>query len=562
LLTHSEFADAVKNALRDFVRTDFLACNALLRTRLLTRASSGEATPEALKALLSETAKSLFESERDRRVYRVLELTYFNPAPKQEAAAERLGMSFSTYRRQLAAGVHRLAEWLWQREQEAGTSGAAQNPAAAASVTNMAATVPPARPRLSIVVLPFLNLSGEAGADYLVDGIVDTLITDLSTLLPGSFVISRSTAFTYKGRSVAIRQVGSELGVRYVLEGSILVDTTRIRVNAQLIDAETDEHLWAERFDKERHEILQIQDEIVGRLSRSVGIQLVRSEAMRGGRDRGEPDAIDLVMRARALISDTKRKENAARAIELFQRALELDPMCTNAMIGIALTRIYQVINLYRLEGRDELLDEAEDMIDRAAALVPEHPELLKARGLLLRARGRFAEAIVTTEELIARNPAEPTAYKEMGLNQLYLGETRRAAEWFRRADVIAPRDPERWTWLQGMGRALMQLGDNAGAVAALSQAMDCNPGYLRGKAMLAAAEALAGNHEAAKRYMAEYAAIEPDMTVRRFADQRSSVPAGAVSLTYRQEIGRILEGLRRAGMADDIDLEHEMSSF
>ena len=113
------------------------------------------------------------------------------------------------------------------------------------------------RPRLSIVILPFLNLSGEASVDYLVDGIVDALITDLSSWLPGSFVISRSTAFTYKGRSVPIRQVGTELGVRYVLEGSVLVDPSRLRVNAQLIDAETDEHLWAERFDKERREILQ-----------------------------------------------------------------------------------------------------------------------------------------------------------------------------------------------------------------------------------------------------------------------------------------------------------------
>jgi TolB-like protein/Flp pilus assembly protein TadD len=559
LLTHSEFANAVKDALHDYVRADLLAGNALLRAGLLTRADPREATPQALKALLLETARSLFENERDRRIYRVLELTYFNPAPKQEAAAERLGMSFSTYRRQLAAGVDRLSEWLWQREQEVGTEAHAPAPAAALPVNNVAA---PARPRLSIVVLPFLNLSGEGSADYLVDGIVDALITDLSTLLPGSFVISRSTAFTYKGRAVSIRQVGSELGVRYVLEGSILVDANRLRVNAQLIDAENDKHLWAERFDKERREILQIQDEIVGRLSRSVGIQLVRSEAVRGGSDREEADATDLVMRARALISDTKRKENAVRAIELFQRALELDPLSTNAMIGIALTRIYQVINLYRLEGRDELLDEAEEMIERAAGLLPDHPELLKARGLLLRARGLFAEAIVATEALIARNPAEPTAYKEMGLNRLYLGETGSAAEWFRRADEIAPRDPERWTWLQGLGRALMQLGDAAGAVAALSQALDCNPGYLRGKAMLAAAEALAGNDEAARRYMAEYAAIEPDMTVRRFADQRSSVPAGAVSPIYRQEIGRILEGLRRAGMADDVDLEHEMSSF
>ena len=166
-------------------------------------------------------------------------------------------------------------------------------------------------------------------------------------------------------------------------------------------------------------------------------------------------------MRARALISDTKRKETTAEAIDLFRRALQLDPDCVNAMVGIGLTRIYQVINLYRLEGRDELLDEAEEMISRAAARASEHLDMLKARGLLLRARGRFSEAIVATEALIARNPAEPTAYKEMGLNKLYLGSTQEAAAWFRRADAVAPRDPERWTWLQGLGRALMQLGDD-----------------------------------------------------------------------------------------------------
>src|SRR5262249_8027902 len=151
--------------------------------------------------------------------------------------------------------------------------------------------------------------SQEPGADYLVDGIVDTLITDLSTWLPGSFVISRSTAFSYKGRSVPVRQIGEELGVRYVLEGSMLVDPERVRVNAQLVDAESDQHIWAERFDKERREILQLQDEIVGRLSRSVGIQLVRSEAGRGSRKPEEADAVDLLMRARALISDTRRRE-------------------------------------------------------------------------------------------------------------------------------------------------------------------------------------------------------------------------------------------------------------
>ena len=241
------------------------------------------ATPSALRSLIAESAESLFANERDQRLYRVLDLTYFNPTPKQEAAAERLGMSFSTYRRQLAAAVGRLTDWLWQQEQEQNgreketAGGQTRDPAADAAQ----GPLPSARPPLSIVVLPFLNLSREANADYLVDGIVDTLITDLSSCLPGSFVISRSTAFTYKGRPVPIRQVGEELGVRYVLEGSVLAEPGRLRVNVQLIDAETDEHLWAERFDKERREILEVQDEIVGRLSRSVGIQLVRSEAGR-----------------------------------------------------------------------------------------------------------------------------------------------------------------------------------------------------------------------------------------------------------------------------------------
>ncbi len=561
MLTRFDFGSAVKEALRHYVRTDLLAGSALLHARLLMQSGPGAATPRALRTLLAESAETLFANERDQRLYRVLDLTYFNPAPKQEAAAERLGMSFSTYRRQLAAGVDRLIEALWQQEQDL-REVPAESGLAAGPETGAAAASRSERPRLSIVVLPFLNLSGEAGVDYLVDGIVDTLITDLSGWLPGSFVISRSTAFTYKGRSVPIRQVGKELGVRYVLEGSVLVDASRLRVNVQLIDAETDEHLWAERFDKERREILQVQDEIVGRLSRSVGIQLVRSEAGRAASRRGEWDVEDLVMRARALISDVKRKETVAEAIDLFRQALQRDPGSVNAMVGIGLARIYQVIDLYRVDGRDTLLDEAEEMISQAAAAAPEHLDVMKARGLLLRARGRFAEAVIATEALIGRNPAEPTAYKEMGLNKLYLGATAEAVEWFRRADAIAPRDPARWTWLQGLGRALMQLGEDVAAIDALSQAMDGNPDYLRGKALLAAAEALAGNIEAAERHLAEYNALEPGMTVDRFAQQRSSVPPGAVSEIYRRESERILEGLRRAGMPGEPDIEHELSSF
>jgi TolB-like protein len=181
--------------------------------------------------------------------------------------------------------------------------------------------------------------------DYVVDGIVDNLITDLATHLPGSFIISRSTAFAYKGRSAAIRQVGKELGVRYVLEGAVSAGPSHLRVSVQLINAETDEHLWAERFDKERRDIRQLQEEIVGRLSRSVGIEMVRTEAVRGNAA-GIPDAVDLVMRARAQTNEIKRAENVTRVVELFRQALKSDPDNVDALVGIATMCTYQVLNM------------------------------------------------------------------------------------------------------------------------------------------------------------------------------------------------------------------------
>ena len=325
MLARSDFENAVKEALRHYTQADLLAENALLRTRLLTSSKPGAATPQGLRILLAETAKALFAGERDQRLYHVLDLTYLNPAPKQETAANRLGLSYSTYRRHLAAGVDRLTEWLWKQELEGLRVETVAEQTTGSGTVGEELSVQSHRPGLSIVILPFLNLSQDPSVDYLVDGIGDGLMTDLSRAMPGSSVISRSTAFTYKGRQVPVPQVGQELGVRYVLEGSVLVDPRRIRVNVQLIDALTDEHVWAERFDKDRKDALETQDEIVGRLSRSVGIEMVCSEAARGSAG-NSADVIDLVMRARALVNDIREREGVASAIELLGRALELDP--------------------------------------------------------------------------------------------------------------------------------------------------------------------------------------------------------------------------------------------
>jgi adenylate cyclase len=551
MLTRAEFDAAVKEALRHYIRADLLIDNPLLETRIATTREPKLARVVKLRQVLTEAAETIFADERDQRRRRVLELTYFQPASKQEAVAERLGLPFSTYRRHLTTAIARLSEWLWHEEQallnECTSSKETAEPVQA-DVTEQ----PDERRRLSIAVLPFLNLSQDADLDYVVDGIVDNLLTDLSQALPGSFVISRSTAFTYKGRHVPIRQIGEELRVRYVLEGSVLADAVRLRVNAQLIDARTEEHLWAERFDKERRDILQVQDEIVARLARGVGVEMVRNEG-RHSRSRvsAREDAVDLVMRGNAVASDVGRKERTVEAVALFSRALELDPDNADAMIGIAATRIYQILNQYQTEGREALLDEAEALIERAIDLAADHIGVLKARAVLLRARGRFADAIHADMLVIAVNPGDPAAYRELGLNNLYLGQVQEAVCWFRKADSIAPRDRHRWTWLQGLGRALMLMGQDGEAVEILRLAVHSNPSLSRDRAFLAAAEALVGDIGSAKRHLAEYYELDPGMTVQRFATERSSVPPEAVSPIYLRGLERVLEGLRRAGMPE-----------
>ncbi|HUA77309.1 MAG TPA: hypothetical protein VMA86_06530 [Acetobacteraceae bacterium] len=552
MLTRRDFDVAVKDALRHYTRADRLLENPLLGTGLATGHGARPASVAHLQQVLAEAAQTLFVNERDQKLHRVLDLTYFRPAPKQEAAAERLGLPFSTYRRHLTAGVERITEWLWHQEQDSARHADVAGGSAAIDADADAAAERDVRPRLSIVVMPFLNLSRDPSLDYLVDGIVDNLMTDLSRALPGSFVISRSTAFTYKGRRVSTRQIGEDLRVRYVLEGSVLADAMRVRVNAQLVDARTDEHLWAERFDKERRDILEVQDEIVARLARSVGVEMVRNEGRQGSAEAGEgDDAVDLVMRGNALATDLGQKERAAEAVSLFTRALERDPGNVDAMIGIAATRIYQVVNQYQAAAREVLLDEAEALIARATVLAADHIGVLKAHAVLLRARGRFADAIIADRSVIALNPGEPTAFRELGLNELYLGHAEEAVGWFRRADSVAPRDRARWTWLQGLGRALLHLGRDTEATEALQLALQNNPHFVLGWAFLAAAEALAGNIGRARLHLAHYDELDPGMTIRRFGSERGSVPLESVSGEYLRGHERILQGLRRAGMQE-----------
>jgi TolB-like protein len=189
---------------------------------------------------------------------------------------------------------------------------------------------------LSIVVLPFTNLSGDPSQDYFADGVTENLTTDLSRVRD-SFVIARNTAFTYKGKNVDAKEIGKELNVRYVLEGSVQRDQNRVRVNAQLIDAETGAHLWADRFEEDVADLFKLQDEVVSRLANSLDWALTKAEAEKGARS-ANPDAIDLYLRGRYLMNTffnrprDEGRDMVHQARTLFERALQIDATDVGAL--------------------------------------------------------------------------------------------------------------------------------------------------------------------------------------------------------------------------------------
>jgi TolB-like protein len=189
-------------------------------------------------------------------------------------------------------------------------------------------------PHLSIVVLPFANLGGDPAEDYFVDGVTESLTTDLSRMR-GSFVIGRHTAFTYKGKAVDLKKVGRELNIRYVLEGSVQRSGNRFRVNVQLIEADTANHLWAERFDKPVADLFDMQDEIVSRLANTLNAQLIEAEARRAERSM-HPNSMDLNFQGRAWWNKGPTPEHMTQARGFFERALALDPENIQAMVGVA----------------------------------------------------------------------------------------------------------------------------------------------------------------------------------------------------------------------------------
>jgi TolB-like protein/class 3 adenylate cyclase len=418
-----------------------------------------------------------------------------------------------------------------------------------ARVPRSAAAMPTTRsepPRLSVVVLPFANIGGDTDQDYFMDGVTENLTTDL-TRIPGAFVISRNTAFAYKGKTLDARRLGGELGVRYVMEGSVQCSHDRIRVNSQLIDTDTGAHLWAERFDQARADLFDMQDEITTRLARTVGIELVAAEGRRAERERpNNMDAVDLAMRGRAIMNQPRSLARAREARALFESALRFDDQNIDALVGLAGTLAYEVGNYVSDHPADQLRA-AETAISAALAVEPNNADAHYVRAQLHFALRAPERALHDCERAISldRNLARPYAYA--GMMKLFVGRGDETKAYVAQAMRLSPRDPFLGTWYSFIGIADLFLGKLDQAVDHLRKSVEINPNHEIACFILAAALALAGREAEAAEACAAGLRLAPNFTIAKFrAEVRSNNP---VYLAQRE---RVYEGMRKARVPEE----------
>ena len=295
-----------------------------------------------------------------------------------------------------------------------------------------------AAPRLSIVVLPFANLSSDPEQEYFVDAITDDLTTDLSRIV-NSFVISRTTAFTYRGKAIDVKQMGSDLGVRYVLEGSVRRLGEQVQVNVQLIDAESGSHIWADRFDTDRANLVKAQSEITSRLAWTLKLELLEAVGRRIEQDNPvNLEASDLVMRGWFLFYRPLSPANLDAAQQAFEQALEIDPGSFDARVGIA-TILNERIPMGLSQSRDQDMARSEQLLGEAFERDRNDSWALSELGRLRRFQGRLIEAQIEFEKAIARDPNNTRAILQSGITLLFLGRPEEALPYFEKSLQLNP---------------------------------------------------------------------------------------------------------------------------
>jgi TolB-like protein/class 3 adenylate cyclase len=418
-----------------------------------------------------------------------------------------------------------------------GSEGAASAPSASAPNEQEP-------PRLSIVVLPFANFGGDPEQEHFVDGVTDSLTTDLSRI-NGSFVIGCNTAFTYKDRRVDLKQIGRELNVRYILEGSVQRATARMRVNVQLIDAESGKHLWAERFDKPVADLFDMQDEIVARLANALSWQLLAAEARRADR-KPNPDSMDLCFQGFAWRNKGVTAGNLAQARRLFERAAALDAANVYAPIGLAAVDIQVALSLVT-DDRIARLAAAEDALTTALSIEPESALAHVLLGVVQMHTNRASQGVGSCERALDLDRNLAVAHAQIGDGKLLLGQPEETEGHILEALRLSPRDTHVYLWCMFAGLAKFELGRAEEAVIWLRRSVDANRSYPSSRFILAAALARIGRLPEARSEVRAGLAINPTFTIARFR-------AGVVSYDPAVAAGweRYVDGLRAAGVPEE----------
>ena len=454
-------------------------------------------------------------------------------APKKSSSLAPLAAGIAALLIALAGG----AWWLLEANRPAAV--ATKWPAAVAS-----SVATPAEARhLSLVVLPFANLSNNPAQDYFADGITENLTTDLSRL-SGAFVIARNTAFTFKGKNVDAREIGRELGVRYVLEGSVQRDASRMRVNVQLIDAETGNHLWADRFDKPLADLFEMQDEIVARLANQLGTELIAAEARRG-QQAANPDSMDLYFQGMEWFNRGLNLENRDHARGFFERALALDPGNVDALLGAGRAD-FEVGAAHLSDETPARLAAAEATIAKVLSLRPNDALAHEILGGIMTQTKRSDQSIAEFERALALDPNLASAHASIGNAKMFIGRAQETEAHVNDALRLSPRDSFASVWLLMAGGAKLTLGADGEAVGWLRRSIELNRNWLLPHFFLAAALANLDKLDEARAETRLGLTLDSAFTIKRFRAARES--DNPIFLAGKEHI---IEGMRKAGVPE-----------
>ncbi len=400
---------------------------------------------------------------------------------------------------------------------------------------------------LSIVVLPFTNLTGDPNQAYVADGLTASLTSDLSRIRD-AFIVDAATAFAYKDKPLTAQQVGKDLGVHFVLHGGVQRNGTKIRINAQLADANSNAQLWSDTFEGDQSDLFALQDRVTTLVGNSIGREMVIVAARESESRKSSPRAADLMLRAGALRLKPLSLKNLQQMEDLYRQVLVLEPNNTNAMVGLAISVALQPENFPAGvdEGtREKKWVEGRELALKAKELDPDNPEIYLPLGTYAYYHGDLVGFRRAAETRLSLAPKSPGAHLVLANVFLYVeGEPKRAIELLTQAVNLDPKHPDEVILLV-MGSAYFMLGDNDAAIEWLQKSLEINPGLVFTNAYLAMAYAVKGENAQARAAAAETLRLDPSFRVSAFLDPWS--PAAYKSL-YEN---KVVPAWRKAGLPE-----------